>query len=81
VHSLLRADLVGAMDHNALFVLLLPFLAYAFVAWTMSKVGRPMKPLPMSSKWVNIPLAIVLIVFTVVRNMHGSLYFLNSATS
>jgi len=44
-------------------------------------VGRPMKPLPMSSKWVNIPLAIVLIVFTVVRNMHGSLYFLNSATS
>ena len=81
VHSLLRADLVGAMDHNALFVLLLPFLAYAFVAWTMSKVGRPMKPLPMSSKWVNIPLAIVLIVFTIVRNMHGSLYFLNSATS
>jgi len=61
VHSLLRADLRGAMDHNLVFVLLLPFIAYAFVAWTATRMGRPMKPIPMSSKWVNIPLAIVLV--------------------
>ena len=81
VHSLLRADLRGAMDHNLVFVLLLPFIAYAFVAWTATRMGRPMKPIPMSSKWVNIPLAIVLVVFTVVRNLHGPLHWLNSATA
>jgi len=81
VHSLLRADLRGAMDHNLVFVLLLPFIAYAFVAWTATRMGRPMKPIPMSSKWVNIPLAIVLVVFTVVRNLHGPLQWLNSATA
>lgn len=81
VHSLLRADLRGALDHNLLFVLLVPFIAYAFVAWTATRMGRPMKPIPMSSKWVTIPLAVVLVVFTVVRNMHGPLHWLNSATA
>jgi hypothetical protein len=81
VHSLLRADLRGALDHNLLFVLLLPFIAYAFVAWTATRMGHPMKPIPMSSKWVNIPLAVVLVVFTVVRNVHGPLHWLNSATA
>ncbi len=81
VHSLLRADLRGAMDHNLIFVLLLPFIAYAFVAWTATRLGHPMKPIPMSSKWVNIPLAVVLVVFTVVRNLHGPTHWLNSATS
>ena len=59
----------------------IPFIAYAFVAWTATRMGRPMKPIPMSSKWVNIPLAIVLVVFTVVRNLHGPLHWLNSATA
>ena len=81
VHSLLRADVRGAMDHNLLFVLLLPFLAYAFVAWTATRMGHPMKPIPMSSRWVNIPLVIVLVVFTVVRNISGPLHWLNSATA
>lgn len=81
VHSLLRADLRGAMDHNLLFVLLAPFIAYAFVAWTASRMGHPMKPIPMSSKWVTIPLVVVLVVFTVVRNIHGPLHWLNSATA
>jgi len=42
-------------------------------------MGRPMKPVPMSSKWVVIPLVIVLIAFTVVRNVPGPLHWLNSA--
>jgi hypothetical protein len=81
VHSLLRFDLKGALDHNLLVVVLLPFVAYAFVAWTMTRLGRPMKPIPMSSKWVNVPLFVVLILFSIVRNIHGPLYWLNSATA
>jgi hypothetical protein len=81
VHSLLRGNVVGAMDHNLMFVLLLPFLAYAFVAWTAASLGRPMRPIPMSSKWVSIPLAVALVAFTIVRNLHGPLHWLNSATA
>jgi hypothetical protein len=81
MHSLLKTDLVGALDHNLLYVLLLPFIAYAFVAWTTTRLGRPMTPLPMSSKWVNIPLFVVMVVFAVVRNLDGPLHWLNSATA
>ena len=81
VHSLLKGDVVGAMDHNLLFVLLLPALVYAFVAWTSTRLGRPMKPIPMSSPWVAVPLAAVMLAFAVVRNLPGPLHWLNSATA
>ena len=81
VHSLLKGDVVGALDHNLLFVLLLPALVYAFVAWTSTRMGRPMKPIPMSSPWVSVPLAVVMLAFAVVRNMPGPLHWLNSATA
>jgi Protein of unknown function (DUF2752) len=81
VHSLLRGDIVGAMDHNLLFVLLLPALAYSFVAWTSTRLGRPMKPIPMSSRWVAVPLALIMIAFAIVRNLPGPLHWLNSATA
>ena len=79
VHSLLRFDLGGAIDHNLLFVLALPFLLYAFVAWTLTRMGHPMRPLPLSSRWVIVPLAVVMIAFTLVRNMAGPLHWMNSA--
>jgi hypothetical protein len=81
VHSLLRGDVIGALDHNLLFVLLLPALVYTFVAWTSSRLGRPMKPIPMSSRWVAIPLAVVMIAFAIVRNLPGPMHWLNSATA
>ena len=82
VHSLLNGNLVGAMDHNLLFVLSLPFLAYAFVAWTAGRLGHPMKPIPMHDKRVFIPLVLVLVAFTVVRNLPMMpFHWLNSATS
>ena len=81
VHSLLKGDVVGAVDHNLLFVLLLPALVYAFVAWTSTRLGRPMKPIPMASPWVSVPLAVVMLAFAVVRNLPGPLHWLNSATA
>jgi hypothetical protein len=81
VHSLLRGDVVGAMDHNLIFVLLLPAFIYTFVAWTSTRMGRPMKPIPMSNLWVSGTLAVVLLAFTVARNLPGPLHWLNSATA
>jgi hypothetical protein len=79
VHSLLRFDLGGAIDHNLLFVLALPALLYAFVAWTMTRMGHPLRPLPLSSRWVTISLFVVMVAFAVVRNVPGPLHWLNSA--
>jgi Protein of unknown function (DUF2752) len=82
VHSLLHGDVVGAMDHNLLFVLLVPAFAYAFVAWTATRLGHPLKPIPMSSPWLSVPLTIVIVAFTIVRNLPMQPYhWLNSATS
>jgi len=82
VHSLLRADLAGAIGHNLVFVIALPFMMYAFIAWTMTRMGRPMPPIPMSSKWLSVPLVIVLIAFTVVRNLpSGRFHWMNSASN
>jgi hypothetical protein len=82
VHSLVDGNLVGAMDHNLLFVLSLPVLAYAFVAWTSTRLGRPMKPVPINQPRVLISVSVVLLVFTVVRNLPMMpFHWLNSATS
>ncbi len=69
VHALLDGNVVGAMHHNLLFVLSLPVLAYAFVAWTATRMGHPMKPIPLSDKRLLIPVAVALVVFTVARNL------------
>jgi hypothetical protein len=82
VHSLLKGDLIGAMDHNLLFVLLIPAFVYAFVAWTATSLGHPMRPIPIESKKVWIPLLVVMIAFTVLRNLPMQPYhWLNSAAS
>jgi Protein of unknown function (DUF2752) len=82
VHSLIDGNLVGAMDHNLLFVLSLPLLAYAFVAWTSTRMGRPMKPLPVTNPRVIISVGVLMVVFAVVRNLPMMpFHWLNSATS
>jgi len=82
VHSLLRGNVVGAMDHNLLFVLTLPFVLYGFVAWTATCLGRPMRPVPIQSRRVWIPFLVLMVVFTVLRNLPiAPFHWLNSATA
>jgi len=82
VHSLLRGDVVGAMDHNLLFVLLVPAFLYGFVAWTATRLGHPMRPIPMDSKRVWVPLLVVMVAFTIVRNLPNQpWHWLNSGVS
>ncbi len=82
VHSLIDGNLVGAMDHNLLFVLSVPLLVYAFVAWTSTRMGRPMKPLPVNNPRVLAAVGVVMLIFSVVRNLPMMpWHWLNSATS
>lgn len=68
VHALTRGELLVALDHNLLTVLLLPLLAWAWVGWLRHRQGRrpdrPALPAPAA-----FGLAGVLSVFWVVRNL------------
>lgn len=67
VHSLTHADLVGAIDHNAIAVVLLPALVVAWGFWLARTLGIdvPKVRLPDWSPWAAIA---VMVVFAVVRN-------------
>ncbi|MEB3367895.1 DUF2752 domain-containing protein [Saccharopolyspora mangrovi] len=65
--SLLRADLPSALHYNALAVLLLPLLAWAWTAWVARRFGRA---LPTWTRWRWSPhvLLAVVVLWVVVRN-------------
>lgn len=86
VNSLVRGDWAAAADHNLLFVLLVPVLVAAWVAWLVSALRH--RPLP---RWVHrlthpslaagVAVGVVLVAFAVVRNVGGPEWaeWLNSA--
>jgi hypothetical protein len=66
LHALLTGDLLGAFGANALMVLALPVLLYAYVAWTNRAFGSGAMPaLRMPAR----ALLVVVLAFTVVRNL------------
>jgi len=67
VHALTHGDLVGALDHNALVVVLLPLLVVAWALWSARSVGVdvPRVRWPRWAPWAAIAFALV---FAVVRN-------------
>jgi hypothetical protein len=71
LHDLTHGDVLGALDHNVLVVLALPFLAWRWWAWTArARSGRP-GPQRLAPAWVLWSLVGVLVVFWVVRNLPG----------
>jgi hypothetical protein len=67
VHSLSQGDLVGALDHNALVVVLLPLVLVAWALWSARSLGVdvPRFRWPRWAPWAGIAFAIA---FAVVRN-------------
>jgi hypothetical protein len=67
VHALSHGDLAGALDHNALVVVLLPLVAVAWALWSARSLGVevPRFRWPRWAPWAAIAFAIV---FAVVRN-------------
>jgi Protein of unknown function (DUF2752) len=68
VHSLCRLDIAGAMDHNLLFVLALPFIVGAYALWLGRSLGwrLPTVSLPRQLFPALVALAMA---FAVVRNL------------
>ena len=76
VHSLAHGDLVGALDHNAFVVLLvIPLILGGLVAWAVREWrGDPPAPVGhrwFEKRWLIVTVAVVMIAFTVARNIPG----------
>lgn len=76
VHSLAHGDLVGALDHNAFVVLLvIPLILGGLIAWAVREWRGDPPPAPghrwFEKRWLGWTLVVVMVVFTVVRNIGG----------
>lgn len=69
-HQLLHGHLLTALRCNALLVMSLPFAACLGVKFGARWIaGEPLPAIPLNPLWIKIFMA-VMIVFTVVRNIH-----------
>lgn len=69
-HDLAHGDIAGALDNNALFVVLVPVIIFflgrnVFYAW---QGRRPPTPSPRVTQWTFTVLVAVMLLFTIVRN-------------
>lgn len=68
LHDLGTGDLGGALDHNLLAVLAIPFLGWAWVRWVRRlRNGQP--PPPPHPAWLVRGLLVLILVWWVVRNL------------
>lgn len=69
-NSLLRGDLVAALDHNVVLAVALPVAALMWVWWLVRqwRGGEPPRRLP---NWLVVSAAVLLVAFGVIRNFTG----------
>lgn len=69
VNDLGNLQLGAAASSNLLFVLSLPFIAYAFLRWARGRwTGTPWEPSDRSLGRAGVLLAVAVVVFTTLRN-------------
>jgi hypothetical protein len=67
--ALARGDIGRALDHNALWVGLVPLVVIAFVVWTATTMtGRPF-PRVSLPRWLWVGAGVLLVAFGVSRNL------------
>ena len=77
-HSLLHGDIAGAFDHNVVAAIFVPVMAYLIVRWVLQQfdISIPSIRLP---RWSAIAIPMLIVVFSVVRNIDwGPFWYLNS---
>lgn len=68
VHDLANLDLAGAWGMNPLTVLVIPWLAWRWLAWVLERIGHPVHRRPAPS-WALYLLFAGICVYTVARNV------------
>lgn len=66
--ALFQGDVLLALDHNVVTVLLLPVLVWAWARWLLARLGRGEGPVVLAPA-VSMGLAVTLTVFMVLRNL------------
>ena len=69
LHSLLHADIAGALGYNAFAVVALPFIAYSYISGaTRAFVRQPLPRVFIPHRWIWTLLAVI-IAFWIIRNL------------
>jgi hypothetical protein len=71
VNSLVRGDLVAAADHNVLLAAVLPVVAVVWAVWMVAAARGRRLHLPRAPKWLLGAAGVVVLAFTVARNVDG----------
>lgn len=71
VNSLMRGDLLGALDHNVILAVVLPVVAVLWLAWFIEPLTGRKVSLPEPPRWVVMSMTLVLVAFMVLRNIDG----------
>ena len=71
MNSLVRGDWLAAADHNVLLAVVLPVAAVLWVVWMVKAVRGEKFELPKVPLVAWIGVVVVLVAFTVARNVGG----------
>lgn len=71
-NALLRGDLTAAADHNVLLAVALPVIAVLWAVWLYRSIKGERFRLPSPPKWLIGAAAILVLAFTVARNVDSS---------
>jgi hypothetical protein len=70
VYALTQGDVVRALDHNVLLVVVLPLFLWSFLNWSAQRFGRELPSPGWSYKpWMTWALAVFVFGFQILRNM------------
>lgn len=75
VHALTRGDVLAAVDHNVLAVVIVPLAIVAWALWLAHSLGVAVPRPPRLRRPALIALGLGLLAFTVVRNIGGVALF------
>lgn len=71
VSSLAHGDFMAALDHNLLLALALPALTVIWVLWMVTALRGRQFTLPKAPRWLIACAAIIVVAFTIARNLDG----------
>ena len=73
-HSITHGDLGGALDHNIVFTLLVPFLVVGWAIWLARSLGHDVGPHVRLPRWALLTLLGLAFAFGVIRNLPAFSY-------